>query len=226
MALEFDLYHEQNEVVVVQDYRERFPLLADDVDSVYAEAIQSRRLGDYQLLEVIGEGGMGVVYRARHIMLGQVVALKVLPERLVGYPGLLSRFRREIASIGPLNHSNIVRAHNAGESKGTHFLVMEYVDGVDFEKLIRQHHRLPIGAACELVRQAACGLQYAHEHGLVHRDIKPANLILDRTGTVKLLDLGLVRIDADLHQGHQSGGRLTGTNITMGTVEYMAPETV
>lgn len=185
-----------------------------------------RRLGDYELSERLGHGGMGVVYKARHVLLNQIVALKVLPERYLDEPQAVSRFRREMQLIGGLNHPNIVQAHNAGEQQGVHYLVMEYVDGITLEQLVFLcGDPLPVGAACELVRQAALGLQHAHLHGLIHRDVKPANLMLSSGGTLKVLDLGLARLRADL----QSTGQLTEygvsePGIAIGTVDYMAPE--
>ncbi len=193
-----------------------------------------RRLGDYELQQRLGHGGMGVVYRARHVLLNQIVALKVLPEKLLAEPQAVSRFRREMQLIGGLNHPNIVRAHNAGEHGGVHYLVMEYVDGITLQQLIsRRREPLPVGAACELIRQAALGLQHAHQHGLVHRDVKPANLMLDAGGTLKILDLGLARLRADRPSPlelNQPGVSEHGVfeksepGIAIGTVDYMAPE--
>ena len=139
-----------------------------------------RQLGDYLLLERIGQGGMGVVYRAQHQMLGQTVALKVLPETFSIGPKVVERFRREMQAIGSLVHPNIVRAYNAGEDNGTLFLAMEYIDGITFRQLVESQGPLPVGVACELIRQASLGLQHAHENGMVHRDIKPGNLMVDR----------------------------------------------
>ncbi len=187
------------------------------------------RLGDYELLEELGQGGMGVVYRARHVLLGQTVAVKVLPDRYLDDPQAVARFRREMQSIGALDHPNIVRAFNAGEAAGMHFLVMEYVDGLTLQRLLadrmeREQGPLGVGAACEVISQAALGLQHAHEHGLVHRDIKPANLIVSRSGVVKLLDLGLAKFRADRLSRDSSAGPLTEAGMKMGTVDYMAPE--
>lgn len=178
-----------------------------------------RRLGDYQILETIGQGGMGVVYRAQHILLNQIVALKVLPEHYLDDRQANLRFRREMLSIGGLNHPNIIRALNAGEDRGLHYLVTEFVDGVTLRSLVLEKKELPVGAACELVRQAAVGLQYVHGNGLVHRDIKPANLMLSREGLVKILDLGLARL-----QEESPCRELTQPGVPMGTADYMAPE--
>lgn len=218
LEVELALRQQRGDAPSVEPYRLRFPDQAELVDFLFRKVVK-RRLGDYELLEEIGRGGMGVVYKARQVHLNQIAAVKVLPERCLGDSQAVSRFKREMQSVGALDHPNIVRAYNAGEEKGTHFLVTEYVDGVTLQGLVAQHKALPVGAACELVRQAAVGLQYAHEHGLVHRDVKPANLMLSRTGVVKLLDLGLARFQAG-----QLSQELTQAGTAMGTVDYMAPE--
>lgn len=184
-------------------------------------------LGQYRLLAKLGEGGMGAVYKALHTRLDKIVALKVLTANRLQDRHAVSRFDREMRAVGKLHHVNIVAAHDAGEIDGTHYLVMELVEGIDLGALVKERGRLPIGAACELIRQAALGLQHAHEHNLVHRDIKPSNLMLtlpkshEETPTVKVLDLGLALLD-DSHL--ESAGELTTTGQVMGTIEYMAPE--
>ncbi len=203
-------------------------------DAELTEPTVLRELGEYQLLEKLGEGGMGVVYRARHTKLKRLVALKILPTRSMQYQRAIARFEREMEAVGRVNHPNIVQAYDAREIEGTWFLVMEYVDGVDLGELVRWHGPLPIPDACELIRQAATGLQYAHEHGLIHRDIKPSNLILSRGGQLKILDLGLALLKGDqptgeeLTDGHGALGRLaedlTAAQQVMGTASYMAPE--
>jgi hypothetical protein len=175
-------------------------------------------LGQYELLEKLGEGGMGRVYKARHRLMQQVVALKVLRHA----PGeeALARFQREIKGLARLNHVNIVRALNADVVGATLFLVMEYVPGTDLAALVRRRGPLPVGEACEYVRQAALGLQHAYENGLVHRDVKPANLLRTPSGQVKVLDLGLALLQ---EEGHEEG-ELTSSGQVMGTFDYMAPE--
>lgn len=174
---------------------------------------------EYKLLAKLGQGGMGAVYKAQHTKLRRTVALKVLPAAVANSPAVISRFEREMQAVGALDHPNIVRAFDAGESDGRHYLVMEYVKGRDLSEVARVAPQLSIADACELVRQAAVGLQHAHEAGLVHRDIKPSNLMLSETGVVKILDLGL----ALLHNTDGSG-ELTSTGQVMGTIDYMAPE--
>ncbi len=121
---------------------------------------------------------MGAVYKARQVRLDKIVALKLLPRGRTGDPLAVTRFEREMKAVGRLSHPNIVQAHDARDIEGTTVLVMEYVEGCDLSHLVRRVGPLPVADACELIRQAALGLQYAHENGLVHRDIKPSNLML------------------------------------------------
>jgi WD40 repeat protein/serine/threonine protein kinase len=182
-------------------------------------------LGEYVLLDKLGEGGMGEVYKARHRTMERVVALKVLSHRLVDSPEAIRRFRQEVKAAARLMHPNIVVAHDAGEYQGTHYLVTEYVDGQDLGKLLRQRGQLPIAEAVGYVVQAAHGLHYAHQHGVVHRDIKPSNLLVDREGLVKVLDMGLARLEEPQQTDDGAGPQpLTGSSQVMGTWEYIAPE--
>jgi len=189
-----------------------------------------RLLGEYQLLEKLGQGGMGAVYKARHTKLKRVVAIKVLPKEKIPNQRTVTRFEREMEAVGQLDHPNIVRAHDAREIDGMHFLVMEYVEGQDLSAVV-QRGPLAVADACEVIRQAALGLQYAHEHRLVHRDIKPSNLMLSfppspsgrgagGEGVIKILDLGL----ALLSSPETGKEELTSEGQPMGTADYMAPE--
>jgi serine/threonine-protein kinase len=181
-------------------------------------------LGQYVLLDLLGAGGMGQVFKARHRRLDRIDALKVIRPECLAQPEALRRFLREARAAARLSHPNIVSVYDADEAGGTHFLALEYVEGTDLARLVREGKPLPIALACEYVRQASLGLQHAHEKGLVHRDIKPANLLLTADGkTVKILDLGLARLH-DFDENRHSGSELTRTGTVMGTPDYMAPE--
>lgn len=228
LEIEFDFRQRADVFVRLEDYCYRFPDQAQQVEAIYRRCIKTPRLGDYELLEEIGRGGMGVVYKARQIYLNQVVAIKVLPKRYLDDVQAVARFRREMQSIGSMEHPNIVRAYNAGEARGVHFLVMEYVDGIDLQQLVGDVDGRPlplgVGAACEAIRQAALGLQHAHQQFVVHRDVKPANLVVTREGVVKLLDLGLAKFHAERRPSDSPSGDLTRAGATVGTVDFMAPE--
>ncbi len=179
------------------------------------------QLGEYELIEKLGEGGMGAVYRAKHLRLGREVALKALSPVHLRDQKAIARFDREMRAVGAVDHPNVVRAMDAREIGGTRFLVMEYVDGMELSDVVRHVGPLAVADAAEIIRQAAAGLQAAHEHGLVHRDIKPSNLMVTRHGCVKLCDLGLARFAMDM-----GDEEVTGTGQAMGTPDYMAPEQV
>jgi len=186
------------------------------------QPIATRRFGQYELLEQIGAGGMGTVWKAQHLRLQRPVAIKFLPRDRVQDSQAVARFDREMAAVGKLDHQHLVRAHDAGEVDGQPFLVMEYVAGLDLSAIVQRWGPLPVPEACEVIRQAALGLQYAHEHGLIHRDIKPSNLMLTRGGQIKILDLGLALLRAQ----QAPAGELTYEGQVMGTADYVAPEQV
>jgi formylglycine-generating enzyme required for sulfatase activity len=188
-------------------------------------------VGPYRLMEPIGEGGMGTVYRAVHTRLGRPVALKLLTARRRLDPDAGARFEREMRAIGALRHPHIVQPTDAGEIDGVPFLAMELLDGRDLGRLVADRGPVGVADACEAVRQAALGLAHAHAHGLVHRDVKPGNLFLTPDGTVKILDLGLARTAAGPTEAGAidgptvlAAGDLTATDTRLGTVNYMAPE--
>ena len=149
---------------------------------------------EYIILDRLGAGGMGVVLKAQHRRMKRIVAIKILPAKSLDSPDAVERFYREVEAAARLIHPHIVTAFDASEHDGMHYLVMEYVDGKDLSQILAENGPLPLDLAVDCVIQAARGLEYAHAMGIVHRDIKPANLLLDRSGTVKILDMGLARI--------------------------------
>ena len=148
-------------------------------------------LGKWKLLSHIGTGGMGSVYLAEHQVMRHRVAIKLLPNHLAAHPSYLERFHQEARASAKLNHPNMVKAHDVDHEGNVHFLVMDYVDGADLQAIVSRNGPLAYRVAAEYMRQASDGLAYAHRSGLIHRDIKPANLLVDKTNTVKILDMGL-----------------------------------
>ncbi len=181
-------------------------------------------LGPYVVLERLGEGGMGTVFKARHQKLGRVVAVKLIRKERLAHPDAIRRFYREVQAAAQLEHPNIVRAYDAGEAGGAHFFVMEHVEGTDLARHVKRHGPPSVERACDYARQAALGLQHAFERGMVHRDVKPANLLLAAKGdVVKVLDMGLARLDRPETDAGASS-TLTQEGVVMGTPDYIAPE--
>ena len=177
-------------------------------------------LKQYKLLDLIAVGGMARVYRAEQTPLGRNVAIKVLPRKRLEQSSCLQRFQREAQAIASLDHPNIVRAFDIDMLDEVHFIVMEFIAGLDVQRMVEQQGPLDYAKAADYIRQAAEGLSYAHRQNLIHRDVKPGNLMIDASGTVKLLDMGLALIDDDA---------LTSLTIThddgvLGTADYLAPE--
>jgi eukaryotic-like serine/threonine-protein kinase len=180
-------------------------------------------LGKYRLLRLLGAGGMSSVYLADNTTLRRQVAIKVLPVKRVDQSSFLARFEREAHAAFRLGHQHLARVHDLDAVGSVHFIVMEYIDGIDLHAKVKQDGPLEIRAAVDYVQQAALGLHYAHEEGLVHRDIKPANLILDRKGTIKVLDMGLALAS---EEDDEQAGSLTREHDekVLGTADYLAPE--
>ncbi|MEX2558463.1 MAG: serine/threonine-protein kinase [Pirellulales bacterium] len=176
-------------------------------------------LGPYHCIDSIGRGGMGEVYKAEHSIMGRVVAVKVLP-RSKSSPEAIASFAREIRTQAQLDHQNLVRAYDAGHDGNVHFLVTEYVPGLDLRKLVRRQGRLGMSAAAAIIVQAANGLGYAHSRGLIHRDVKPGNLLVTPDGHTKVSDLGLAGYFDESDQVDVHGSKVVGT------ADYLAPEQI
>jgi len=181
-------------------------------------------LGHYVLLERLGAGGMGQVFKAREKRLGRLVALKILREEHIRNKDLVPRFYQEIQAAARLSHPNIVHAYDAEQIGDAHIFAMEFIEGIDLARLVKQSGPLAVSQACEHIRQAALGLQHIYEHNMVHRDIKPANLMQARPGSlIKILDMGLARL-REQETEESPAKRLTTLGIVMGTLDYIAPE--
>lgn len=178
-------------------------------------------INQYVLIDRLGEGGMGEVFRARHSRMDRIVALKIIRKERLKSPDAVRRFLREIMAAAHLTHENVVMAYDADQSGDRHFFAMEYVEGTNLARLVRENGPLPVQQACDCIRQAALGLQHAFERGMVHRDIKPSNLLLSQTGVVKILDMGLARVESE---GGPAESRITQEGLVIGTPDYLAPE--
>jgi eukaryotic-like serine/threonine-protein kinase len=173
-------------------------------------------LGRYQVVDVLGGGGMALVYRARDEELDRPVAIKLLADNLAADEAFRKRFLREARLAAQLAHPNVVQVYDSGEADGRPYIVMEYVEGETLADLLSRRGRLPPSEAVELALQVCSGLEHAHQAGLVHRDIKPQNLLIREDGTVKIVDFGIAR--------SARGTRLTETGSVLGTAAYLAPE--
>ncbi len=228
---------DQLERVLIAAYPDAVPAALDDepiaaqavalglLNRWQAEQLRAGRtkfsLGQYQILDSIGQGGMGHVFKAEHSMLGRIEAVKVLPKSK-STPEAIASFRREIRAQAQLDHPNLVRLSYAGQEGSTYFFVTEYVPGVDLRRLVRKNGRLTMQQAATIIAQAAHGLDHAHRSGLVHRDIKPGNLLVTPEGRTKVADLGLAGYLREEEAGLDDprAGRIVGT------ADYLAPETI
>ncbi|MEQ8785788.1 MAG: Hsp70 family protein [Pirellulaceae bacterium] len=196
------------------------------VERLVEGSIEGLVLGNYVVLEKVGEGGMGEVFRAQHRRMKRIVAVKLLPHEATESISNVRRFQREVEAAAKLVHPNIVTAFDADESNGIYFLVMEFVDGESLVNIVSQGGPLSLKRAIDYTLQMARGLDYAHRLGVIHRDIKPSNILVDQWGTVKILDMGLARLTED-HVGgvlSEESMHLTQSGEIMGTFDYMSPE--
>jgi len=198
-------------------------LTAFQLSAVTEGREESLRLGNYDLLDHLGAGAMGTVFKARHRRMKRVVALKVLSASLSKNVDFVLRFQREVETVARLGHPNIVMAYDADEAEIGHFLVMEYVSGRDLAASVEREGPFTLAKAIDSIIQVARGLGYAHSQEIIHRDIKPHNLLRDEQGNLKVIDLGLARL-AHGHQGSAPGADMTMTGTMMGTASYMPPE--
>jgi serine/threonine protein kinase len=182
-------------------------------------------LGDYAILDKIGEGGMGQVFKALHKRLDRFAAIKILTGSALHDRKSIDRFYQEVKTAAQITHPNIVITYDASEQNGIHYLVMEYVGGQDLASVLAKHGPLSVSKSIDVITQTAKGLEYAHSKRIVHRDIKPSNLLLDHQDNVKILDMGLARIMAETVPLEKTAAeRLTNAGQVMGTLDYMAPE--
>jgi serine/threonine-protein kinase len=217
--------------VLARELMDRDWLTPYQVNQLLQGRGQELVLGEYILLERLGEGGMGQVFKARHQPTNRVVALKLMRREKADRPAAVLRFLQEMQTANQLVHPNIVRGYGAGHADSHYFFAMEYVEGINLSRLVKQSGPLPVLQACDFLQQAARGLQHAHEQGIVHRDIKPANLLVARPASdvhstpvprpvVKILDMGLARLE-----GPDDGSPgLTRAGSVIGSPHYMAPE--
>jgi serine/threonine protein kinase len=179
-------------------------------------------MGKYQILEKIGAGGMGQVYKAYHSGTGRVVAIKVILSKSKIDPEVVRRFEREVKAAAKLVHQNIITVFDADQINGRVFMVMEYIKGNDLAAIIAKKGKLGLPDTINYILQIANGLKYAHDQGVIHRDIKPGNIIVDANKNVKIVDMGLAKIETD--SNHEDISMLTGATAIMGTVDFMSPE--
>lgn len=204
------------------EYLQRVGLITDwQLEKLQQGRHKGFFLGNYKLLRHLGSGGMSAVFLAEHKHMRQRRAIKVLPQARVNDSSYLGRFYREARAAAALDHPNIVRAYDVDNDGDNHFLVMEFVEGNDLQKIVSSGGVLPYETAAEYMRQAASGLAHAHQVGLIHRDIKPANLLVDPKGTVKVLDMGLARFADDDVQASLT--KMHDENV-LGTADYLSPQ--
>ncbi len=187
------------------------------------------QIGHYRILDQIGKGGMGTIYRVEHVFLKRNFAMKVINSKLLGDPRIAGYFSMETLLMGSLQHPNIVQTTDAGNDDGRLFIVMELLHGNDLTKHVEEHGPLPVSLALEYLKQAAQGLAAAHSEGIIHRDVKPSNLFLTEDGVIKLLDLGVAKnvgIESDRSCTHELGANRPSGSGLIGSPGFMAPEQI
>jgi serine/threonine protein kinase len=206
---------------LAQELNRRAWLSPFQIREIFRGRGKELKVGRYILLDLLGEGGMGRVFKAHDTRLGREVALKIIRKEKLKHPAAETRFKHEVEALAKMKHPNVVEVFNADQVGDTQYYEMEFVDGTDLTRLVRDRGPLPVHVACEYIRQAALGLHHAHEKGLVHRDIKPSNLLVTRNGrVVKLVDLGLARLKGS----DPDAGRVTQEGFVIGTPDFLAPE--
>ncbi|MGL4464785.1 MAG: serine/threonine-protein kinase, partial [Planctomycetia bacterium] len=198
-------------------------------EKIWAGRTNGFFVGQYKILGVLGEGGMGKVYRARHTFMNRQVALKILPPKKLKNSRAAARFLREVQAAAQMEHPNIVTVHDAGQQDNIVYMAMELVEGHNLAQHVAEHGPMDPATAADVVAQAAEGLNYAHKRGMVHRDIKPQNLMLNHSGQVKVLDLGVVRLKEEAEPlastaAAPTDAMLTDADTICGTVAYISPE--
>jgi tRNA A-37 threonylcarbamoyl transferase component Bud32 len=184
-----------------------------------------RTVGNYQMLRALDKSQTGAVFKARHLTMKRIVAVKILSQQAAESEMLMRRFQRKVKILARLSHPNLIAVHNAGQFKGRPYMEMEFVDGRNLAELLSATGPLPVEYAINYAMQAAAGLGFAHEAGVYHRNVKPSNLLIDQqTGEVKVIGLGLARMSGPLADENSFQEALTTPGTTMGTFDYMAPE--
>ncbi|MCE9566915.1 MAG: SUMF1/EgtB/PvdO family nonheme iron enzyme [Planctomycetes bacterium] len=211
---------------LAKEVSQRGWLTAFQIKEIFKGRGRDLTLDRYSLQDLLGEGGMGRVYKAHDNRMGRDVAIKIIRKDKLTHPAAAARFKQEIEALGVMKHPNVVQVYDADLTGTTHYYVMELIDGMDLTKIVAERGPLPVAEACEYIRQAALGLQHAFEKGLVHRDIKPSNIIVYGNGAgVKLVDLGLARLmDNEFAAGAEDGHRITQEGFVIGTPDFLAPE--
>ncbi len=229
LALELEYRLQRGERPEAAEYRLRYPSDTQIVELVFQESREGmpqpvpeflKGHPRYHVLRWLGSGGMGTVYCAEHRVLQRLVALKIINPELLANTTAVDRFVGEARAAARLSHPNVVAVYDAETAGGAHFLAMEYVAGTDLARVVLRQGPLPVSLACDYIRQAALGLEHAHQHGMVHRDITPRNLMLTEQGQVKVLDFGLAYFVREVRTGDETAAPVA----LLGSVDYMAPE--